>query len=159
MIIIKPLTAETLEAAIALAEKSFSLDFNANPNRIRTGLAATVYPDKYPERFSNRIAPECIKYWVALENNQVVGVVGYYILTEDQADAAWISWYCVDFPHRGKKIGLQLLEFIIEKVKSLGKTYLRLLSSDTPTEYRAHEIYKKRGFTSFRESEVRPRSW
>jgi GNAT superfamily N-acetyltransferase len=150
-IIIQPLSLETLEPTIALAEKCFLLDFNADPSRIRTSVEAAIYPDKLTDRFRDLVVPGGIKYWVALDENRVIGMVGYYILTEDQAEAVWISWYCVDPAYRHKKIGLQLLEFIIEKAKSLGKTYLRLFSSDIPAEHRAHEVYKKRGFVPFRE--------
>jgi len=158
MIRIQPLHPETLEAAIQLAETCFTLDFKTDPNRIRSSIETSLYPDRYPDRFGGRLVADGIHYWLALDQERVIGMVGYYILTEDQQDSAWISWYCVDPAYRGKKIGLQLLNFIIEKAKSLGKTHLRLFSSDIPAEHRAHAVYKKRGFRPFKEPHYDPKT-
>ena len=154
----KPLTQKTLEAAIALAEESFVLDFNTDPLRIRSALEYPFYPDKYLDRFGKLLAPEGVKYWIALENEKLIGLIGYYILFEDQADSAWIAWYCVDPAYRNRKIGLQLLDFIIKEVKLLNKKYLRLFSSDIPAEHRAHKVYRESGFVPFREPEFDPKT-
>jgi len=42
--IIQPLTTETLEPAISLAEKSFPLDFSIDPNRIRGSIEIAISP-------------------------------------------------------------------------------------------------------------------
>src|ERR1700722_6340742 len=124
--LIEPLTSETLESAIKLAEESFPLDFSIDPNRIRGAIETAIFPDKYFDRFKGLLIPEGIQYWVAMEEGKVIGLVGYYILVEDQADSAWIAWYCVDAAYRNRKIGLKLLEFIIKEVRLLGKKYLKL---------------------------------
>ena len=61
------------------------------------------------------------------------------------------------FEYRGKKIGLQLLETVIDAVKAAGKHYLRVyFSSDSLLEKRAQQLYERRGFVPFREPAYNP---
>lgn len=156
--LIEPLTIKTLESAVDLAEKCFPLDYSIDALRIRCAIEIAIFPEKYPSRFAGLLRPHGIHYWVAREEERVIGLVGYYLLMEDDTDSAWIAWYCVDITYRNKKIGLALLDFIIEKVRSLGKKYLKLFSSDIPTEHRAHQVYKKRGFVPFKNPEFDPKT-
>ncbi|MFH1307457.1 MAG: GNAT family N-acetyltransferase [archaeon] len=86
------------------------------------------------------------RYWVALVNKEVLGVIGLYTLLYDENEAYWIGWYCVDDKSRGKGIGKALLDFAINKAKQDNKKYIRLYTSKESNEKRANEIYDKLGF-------------
>lgn len=86
------------------------------------------------------------RYWVAIENKKVLGVIGLYTLSYDESKAYWIGWYCVSDKARGKGIGKALLDFAINKAKKDNKKYLRLYTSEEQNEKRANEIYDKLGF-------------
>lgn len=151
-ILIKPLEKKYLVDAIKLGQQVFC---NDDPARIASSLGNSLNPDK-EETLKNLMAAS-IQYWIALEKHRVVGCGGYYIMLEDMDEASWLGWFFVDPEYRGKKIGLQLLEIVINDVKKTGKHYLRLYSSQNdPLEKRAQQIYKRRGFVSFREPAYNP---
>ena len=153
--IIIPLNQTTLPAAIQLVQSIFIHD---DPAFISWTLAANVNPKKYHDLLNSFATTTDRCAWVALEAEKVMGVVGYYTLLEDMQDAAWLSWFCVAPQFRGKKIGLTLLETAITAVTAKGKSYLRLYTSDIDDQRRAHQMYKQRGFTEFRQSQYDPKT-
>ena len=84
--------------------------------------------------------------WAAVNNNDdVCGTTGLYMYKKDEKEAVWLCWFCVDPEHRGQGIGKYLLEFSIEKARESGKAYLRLYTSDDPSEAAAQQLYEKYG--------------
>lgn len=147
MIIIEPLTEKTLLAAIQLGQQVF---INDDPERITSALTKSLQPDQ--KEFLKNHGYANIQYWIVRENDQLMGAVGYYLMSEDADEAAWLGWFYVDPEFRGKRIGVQLLETVIDAVKKTGRRYLRLYSSsDDPLEKRAHSLYAQYGFKPFRE--------
>ena len=144
-ITIKPLEKESLADAIALGQRVFDKD---DPARIAFWLENSLNPDK--EAVLKEQGATYIQFWIAEENNRVVGGVGYYVRHEDIDEAAWLGWFFVDPQYRGKKIGLQLLETVINAVKKTGKPYLRVyFTSNSPLEKRAQRIYEQRDLFRF----------
>ncbi|VVB78176.1 Acetyltransferase (GNAT) domain protein [uncultured archaeon] len=76
-----------------------------------------------------------------------MGITGLYELPEDEKEAYWLAWFCVDPEFRGKKLGSTLIDLMIKKAKE-GKTYLRLYTSSGPIEKTARALYEKRGFVT-----------
>ena len=90
--------------------------------------------------------------WVAInEDEEVCGTIGLYVYSKDKSEASWLSWFCVDEEQRGKGIGKILLEFSISEAKRSGKRFLRLYTSDDPSEATAQELYEKYGFKIFKQ--------
>ena len=84
--------------------------------------------------------------WAAINpGGDVCGTTGLYMYKKDEKEAVWLCWFCVDPEHRGQGIGRDLLEFSIEKAKESGKVFLRLYTSDHPSEAAAQELYEKYG--------------
>jgi GNAT superfamily N-acetyltransferase len=112
-------------------------------------------PDK--EDALKNLGSTYIQFWIAEEGHRVVGGIGYHVQLEDVDEAAWVGWFFVDLEYRGKRIGLQLLETVIDAVKKTEKRYLRIYSSThDPLEKRAHQPYERRGFVPFREPAYNP---
>lgn len=147
MITIEPLSEETLADATHLGQRVF---VNDDPARISSVLQNSFHSDK--EGFLKTHQFVSMQYWVARENDRVVGAVGCYLSAEDAYEAAWLGWFFVDPEWRGQKIGLRLLDTVVQAVKKAGKNYLRLYSSsDDPLEKPAHRLYAQYGFLPFRE--------
>jgi len=91
---------------------------------------------------------ELLSMYVALNpgSREVCGTTGFYTCIKDEAEAYWLSWFCVAPELRGQGIGKQLLEFSIEKAKTDGKKFLRLYTSDDENEAEAQGLYEKYGF-------------
>lgn len=114
---------------------------------------ASLSPEENKKSYSE-FDVKNLKYWVALMDKKVVGVIGYYTLEYDEKDAYWLGWYCVDPEFRGGGIGKRLLEFIIKKTKEDGRTWLRLYTSNEQNEKRANQIYDKLGFKSIADENI-----
>ena len=93
-----------------------------------------------------------VNTWAAIDDKgEVNGTTGLYLTTEDEKSAVWLSWFCVDPDKRGLGIGRMLIEFSINQAKALGKEYLRLYTSDDPSEVAAQVLYEKYGLSVFKE--------
>lgn len=152
IIIIKPLEKKYLADAIKLGQQVFC---NDDPARIAFRIEESLNPDK--EAALKNLGATYIQFWIAQDNHRVIGGVGYYVQLEDIDEAAWVGWFFVDPEYRGKKVGLQLLETVIDAVKKTEKRYLRVYSSShDPLEKRTHQLYERRGFVPFREPAYNP---
>lgn len=84
--------------------------------------------------------------WVDVdEKGAVRGIVGFYSTPRDEADARWLSWFCVSPAARGLGLGKALLDFAIETARGRGFRYLRLYTGSDPDEARAQVLYESRG--------------
>jgi GNAT superfamily N-acetyltransferase len=151
-IIIKPLEKKYLADTIQLGQQVFS---NDDPARIAFWLEDSLNLDK--EAALKSLGATYLQFWIAVDNDRVVGGIGYYVQLEDIDEAVWVGWFFVDPEYRGKKIGFQLLETVIGAVKKTEKRYLRVYSSSHDSlEKRAQQLYERRGFVPFREPAYNP---
>ena len=89
--------------------------------------------------------------WAAINSGgKVCGTTGLYVYKKDEHEAVWLSWFCVDPEQRGHGIGKKLIEFSIEKARECGKGFLRLYTTDHPSEAAAQGLYEKYGFVIFK---------
>lgn len=86
------------------------------------------------------------QYYVAVENEEVTGIIGLYELQEDFEQHDWVGWYCVDERYRGRRIGIQLLNYVIEASRKRGKHRLCLYTSTHESEQKAQTLYDQNEF-------------
>lgn len=140
---IQPLSNKTLPEAITLAQRVFfyePAEWFAEPITNSLHFIPKIYK-----------GVQCtgLKYWVALDGERTIGIIGLLTTEPDETEAAWISWFGVDSDYRGQGIGKKLLELVISEAKKTGKQWLRLYSSDDPNEAIAQQLYNKYGFVLF----------
>lgn len=93
--------------------------------------------------------------WVYLDKQGTVrGTIGLYARTEDETEARWVSWFCVDPACRGQGIGKGLLTHLISEVRSRGYRYLRLYTGSDPDETAAQVLYESRGLREIRRRRI-----
>ncbi len=138
------LTKKDLKKAIRLVESVFK-DEDESAKR---ELEASVYPRKFEKYVKKRERDiKTLEYFVAVNaRGRLVGIIGAYTLGVDYADTLWIGWFCVHKKHRGEGIGRMLIEFIIEKARALGKSYVSLYTSTEKNEEKAQKLYDSYGF-------------
>ena len=112
-------------------------------------LRASLHPEKY--LVYKKLGIDRLEYWVALSpvTDDILGLVGLYTQIQDDTDAIWLGWYCVDPQHRGHKIGSKLLEFAINKAKKRNKKFLHLYTTDDDEYATARKQYEKLGFEHY----------
>jgi len=138
------LTEDTVEQAITLVQTIF-----ATENKDDIALAFNAALGRGKEEALKKWKVRTIKYWVVIEDSQVIGTVGMYEHVGD-LDSFWGGWMCVDPRYRRKGIGSKLLEFGIDLAKKAGKKYIRLYTSTDPNEAAAQILYDKRGFKEYK---------
>ncbi len=93
-------------------------------------VSGVDYPDDY------------VKYYLAKDNNDYVGITGLYY---EDLDNAWLAWYGILDKYRGKGYGRKLLRETMAKAKEQGFKYLRLYT-DYNDNHDAIILYEKEGF-------------
>ncbi|WP_165861191.1 GNAT family N-acetyltransferase [Paenibacillus paeoniae] len=86
------------------------------------------------------------QYYIAVEDREVCGIIGLYEMQEDFEQQDWVGWYCVDERYRGRRIGIQLLNYVIEASKKRGKQRLCLYTSTHESERKAQTLYDQNEF-------------
>ena len=150
---IKPLSKQTLDDVVNLVNGVFP-NQGFEPAWISLKGSLGMHPYDWLVHFVGRVP--WLTYWVAKEEERVVGVVGHYAYKKDEHEASWIGWMCVHPDYRGRGIGRDLLYLVLEEAKRLGKPYLRLYTSTDPNEAVANIMYDKLGFVLFGEKKARP---
>ena len=141
---IEALGLTTLRPALRLIEASFS-GFDAE-ERPEIELRASLGSALYAKLLRSWGMSENLRYWVALERGDVVGVVGLYHYEKDEKEAVWLGWFAVFSSHRRRGIGSSLLDLAIQEAKAEGKRFLRLYSSTDAPKLDAHRLFEGRGF-------------
>ncbi len=139
---IVPLSEKNLKKAMKLLNKVFPVqnERECSDYWLPASLGNYRNSPRYP-------SVTWLKYWVAVEKENIIGVTGLYELKEDAEEADWLSWFCVGPSQRGKGVGKKLLAFSIGKAKNRGKKFLRLYTSlNDPNEAAAQKLYEKTGF-------------
>ncbi|WP_028559943.1 GNAT family N-acetyltransferase [Paenibacillus pinihumi] len=86
------------------------------------------------------------QYYIAVNGEDVLGIIGLYEMEEDYQQNDWVGWYCVDEQYRGQKVGIRLLEHVIEKARERGKANLCLYTSNHAREAKAQILYDRNHF-------------
>lgn len=150
---IEPLSKDTLEEAASLAERVFSGE-HVSP---RESFEASLDPEQkraYVERSAAGHGVTDLEYWVARDDvGRVIGMTGLYRRQEDEGEALWLGWHCVDPQERGRGVGGNLLDFVIAEARRRAAGALRLFTSTHPDEASAQTLYEKRGLKVVKEGE------
>lgn len=90
--------------------------------------------------------------WVALDDStqEVIGTIGLYRIKKDHEEALWVWYFCVAAQARGAGAGSKLLDHVIGQAKMRDVRYLRLLTSNVPSEESAQRLYESRGLRIFK---------
>lgn len=152
---IKPLSRNTLAKALKVLRKAFPQNIPYFTNCLEVSLQKNGSYLKFLAKEGLIGIP---KYFVALDKNDVAGVIGIYSMTKDRQEANWVGWFAVDPEYRKQGIGTKLMNFIICKAKNNKKKYLRLYSSTYPLERYSHKFYEKKGFVKMGEQRIRKNS-
>lgn len=149
--IIQPLSAATLKEAIALGDRVFLDDADAEISP-RISLSVSLHPEQYQEHWKKLSLATKLEYFVGLDesDNKVIGITGLYAKLLDPG-AVWLGFYCIAPEHRGKGLGKQLLQWTINKARANGYTALRLYTTTSPLEAASHTLYEKLGFKTMDE--------
>lgn len=143
MIKIESLTERTLSDAVRLICEIFPPE--EEEERADFELSASLAPEKYKEfLIETRILG--LKYWVAMESEEVVGVIGLYSYQADDKEADWLGWFVVDPNKRDSGFGKELLRFAIRQAELKKKSFLRVYTSTMGAEAVARNLYKNFGF-------------
>jgi GNAT superfamily N-acetyltransferase len=148
----QPLCEKTLAGATILRDSVFGYLSESDAKT----LEASIFLDKFADWYK-KAGIEQMSYWVSINTNDksVSGLVGLYTETNSPIDEVWLGWYCVDSEHRGQGVGGKLLSFAIEQAKIMGKTKLRLYTTDSIEYEDAIKLYKKLGFKLYRKYKSR----
>ena len=150
-VVIAPLTAATLGAAVALCERVFLW----NRQEAAEGLRAALLPHRFP---SDLLERGCFDRtgWVAVLDGAVVGTINLHRHLDDYHEALHLGWFAVA-PHvRRRGIGTALLRLAVTEAEASGAAVLRLVTSDSGDEQLSQPLYEVWGFPVVR---TRPESW
>lgn len=139
---IQSLNQTTLVQATNLRDSIFK---NLSSEEKET-FEASLDPKKFEKSLYN-MNIENLEYWVYVHHDIVVGFIGLYREINDAPNKVWLGWFGVDKQYRNRKIGSELLEFVIEKAKQKKYTELHLYTSN---QYKnATSLYQKSGFIQY----------
>ena len=85
------------------------------------------------------------KYFVALVNGNVVGVIGYYSSPIDPKGILWTGWYAVKKEFRSKGMGSLLMEHLIKAAKKMKTRHLCVWMEESGAN-RISKYYSRFGF-------------
>ena len=106
------------------------------------------FPDLYPESKPADKREYNKNYWIAKneKTGEVIGVVGHSEFQGDIPEHAWLGWFCVKKELQGKRLGVDLVNHVIENLRLLGKTDLYVQTSDRPTMTGNAKFYDRNDF-------------
>ncbi len=155
--IIEPLSYETVDRAINLVDRIFPYQINSQTENAGIVFRASLEKNNsFNRNLFEKMQITDANYWVAIDPNskKVVGTTGLYSYREDEAQAYWLGYTCVDPDFRGQRIGSKLVDFAIAKARQSGKQFLRLYTSTYPDQAVAQILYDKRGFRITKEENI-----
>lgn len=144
MIEIKPLSKQTLTAAIKLADEVFQ--YQKWWEKASWAFQLSLMHGYFPNLLLRLKGTSWCRYWVAVDSQaNVLGITGLYTRTENPK-TYWLGWTCVKQQARGEGIGSKLVDFAISQAQNSGANYLKLWTSDRPVYVIARQLYERRGF-------------
>src|SRR5512133_810170 len=104
----------------------------------------TVYFDPTTDNLYKLFREPGSEYWIALENDRIVGGCGVYPTPGLPEGCAELVKFYLASSHRGRGIGRQLMEKTFVSAKEYG--YRQLYLESLPELNRAISLYEKAGF-------------
>lgn len=106
------------------------------------------FPELYPEAKKADEREYNKNYWLAKneKTGESVGLVGYSEFRGDAPKHAWLGWFCVKRELQGKRVGVDLINYVTQQLKSLGKTDLYVQTSDRPAMAGNSKFYDRNDF-------------
>lgn len=111
-------------------------------------IPGTAYYDKSTDALYESFLVDKSAYFVALENNEVIGGVGLYPTEGLPEDTVELVKMYLSAPQRGKGLGKMLMKKCIDLAGSLG--YKRIYLESMPELAAAVSAYEKLGFKNLR---------
>lgn len=144
MIAIKPLSKQTLTAAIDLADKVFQ--YQRWWEKASWAFQLSLMHGYFPKLLLGLLGISWCRYWAAVNSQaDVLGITGLYTRSGN-SETYWLGWTCVNPEARGQGIGAKLVDFAVSQAKNSGANYLKLYTSDLPDYAIARQLYERRGF-------------
>jgi ribosomal protein S18 acetylase RimI-like enzyme len=147
---IKPLSKQTLTAAIKMADEVFR-----NQRwweKASWAFRLSLMHGYIPKLLLRLVGISWCRYWVAVNSQaHVLGITGLYTMPED-SKIYWLGWTCVNPEDRGKKIGSKLVDFAISQARNSGAKCLKLYTLDISDYAFACQLYERQGFELIKKS-------
>ncbi|MHC5674831.1 GNAT family N-acetyltransferase [Nostoc sp.] len=144
MIEIKPISKQTLTAAIDLGDKVFQ--YQRWREKASLVFQLSLMHGYFPKLLLGLLGISWCRYWVAINSlSEVLGITGLYTL-RGKSETYWLGWTCVNSKARGQGIGARLVDFAISQAKNSGANYLKLYTSDLTHNAIARQLYERRRF-------------
>ena len=141
MIRIVPLSKQYLEQAIDVTQASFQNKREEN----EMYLTCSLNPEMR-KRILGRYGCDSLRYWAAVQEEQVIGMMGFYTLDIDKKDTIWGIGFCVDEKFRGRGIGSRLLDLAIETARIENYTWFNIPTENSPLQATAQRLYDQKKF-------------
>ena len=107
-------------------------------------ILASLDRDKFMEKTGMYYDDDDVKFYLAYDNNEIVGITGLYRF---DPESAWLAFFGVLPDKRGKHYGEEILKESIELAKQKNYKTLRLYT-DIIDNAEAIKLYEKYGFVS-----------
>lgn len=142
------LSATTLNAAIAVANKAFPHDrYNLECPEIE--YRAALEPKRYRTEL-RQLGLDAQQHWIVRSSDDIVGITGLQHKTGEHPSDRWLGWFCVEENARGYGVGKYVLNWTMNVARNMGCRTLRLWTTDTPNEAHAQVLYDRFGFLVYR---------
>lgn len=105
-------------------------------------ILASLDRDLFKKKTGMDYEDDNVKYYIAYENNEAIGITGLYYY---DSVSAWLGWFGVLPDKRRKSYGKRILEKTMELARQKGFKTMRLYT-DAIENADAIKLYKKMGF-------------
>lgn len=105
-------------------------------------ILASLDRDLFKKKTGMDYEDDNVKYYIAYDNNEAIGITGLYYY---DSVSAWLGWFGVLPDKRRKSYGKRILEKTMELARQKGFKTMRLYT-DAIENADAIKLYKKMGF-------------
>ena len=108
-------------------------------------ILASLGRDLFQKRTGLSYEDDYIKYFIAYDNDEAVGITGIYYYENIDPKSAWLAWFGVLPNKRRKHYGEQILQRTMRMARQEGFETMRLYT-DAVGNATAIKLYEKMGF-------------
>lgn len=124
-------------------KKAIEIQNKIFPNEDGTiNILASLDRDLFKKKTGMDYEDDNVKYYIAYDNNEAIGITGLYYY---DSVSAWLGWFGVLPDKRRKSYGKRILEKTMELARQKGFKTMRLYT-DAIENADAIKLYKKMGF-------------